>query len=428
MIGRSCVGALRAAATSGFDDEAHAVALAPAAERDSRARTLGARAQALGVWPASVGPLYAELARSRIAPMTVPAVNLRGLTYHLARAAWRAALRREAAPVIFELAPVEAEIGDQSFDEYAAMVFAAAVREGYRGPVFLQADHVEVPSTGSAAVDVARRLCFAAVDAGFRQVDIDAAGLASGADSALERQSVNAAVTAELATYVHGLDPTVVVGGEVGEIGGVNTSVADLRAFLDTVTERLGSLGGALGKVSVQTGTQHGGVVLADGSFGTMTVDFAVAAELARVAREVYGLPGVVQHGASTLTTEQLGRLAHAGVNEVHLATGIQNVVLEHRALPAELLGRMRRDLTGAMGAPEGGHGAEQPVGVTAEQTWIANRWHAWGAYKPELWGLPESILGQMRDSAEAWFDRTFVALGLAGRARDLVGLWKTPD
>lgn len=404
------------------------MALGPAAERHSLSRALAARSRELGVWPASIAPVYAGIASSRFAPMTVPAMNLRGLTYHLARAAWRAALRRDAAPVIFELAPVEAEIGKQSFGEFAAMVLAAAAREGYRGPVFLQADHVEVHELGAPEMDGARRLCAEVVEAGFLQVDIDAAALAIDADTPDDRQAANAAATAELAGQLHGLDPTVVVGGEVGEIGGANTSIADLRAFLGAVAAHRSQWGGSLGKVSVQTGTQHGGVVLADGSFGTMTVDFAVAAELARVARESFGLPGVVQHGASTLTTEQLGRLAGAGVHEVHLATAIQNVVLEHRALPAELLDRMRSELAGASGAPEGGHGAKMADGLTAEQFWIANRWHAWGVFKPELWGLSESILVQLRDAAETWFDRTFVALGLAGCARDLVSLWKTPD
>ena len=55
-----------------------------------------------------------------------------------------------------------------------------------------------------------------------------------------------------------------------------------------------------ISKVSVQTGTSHGGVPLPDGGVAEVKLDFEVLRELGVVARE-YGLAGAVQHGASTL-------------------------------------------------------------------------------------------------------------------------------
>ncbi len=412
-------------ATHQLDTEALALALAPAAERAERARALRAAAEAMGVWPASIAPVYDALATRRIAPLTVPAMNLRGLTYPVARAAWRAALRLEAAPLLFELAPVEATIGDQPLAEYGAMVLAAAAREGHRGPVFLQADHVQITDDTPAARERARALCREAWDAGFRQIDIDAAELALGEGDPATRFDANAAATAELVTFVHALGPDAVVGGEVDEIGGANTTVEELRAFLDGVKAHMGARPGRLGKVSVQTGTRHGGVVMADGRIGVMDVDFAAAADLARVATDEFGLPGIVQHGASTMTTDQWARLPGAGVHEVHLAAGIQNVVMDDPALPAELTARMRAALGQPMARAE--HGPDDADGepLSAEQLWIENRWHAWGRFKADLWTLPDPVLAALGASAEAWFERAFGALGVAGRADDVARLWR---
>lgn len=403
---------------TGFDGDALALALAPADRRPPLAAALRERAEEHGAWPASIAAVYAGLAQGRLAPMTVPAMNVRGLTYRVARAAWRTALRCDAGPLIFELAPSEAAAGDQSFGEYAAMVLAAAAREGYRGPVFLQGDHIDVADDGDEALERARQRCHEALSAGFRQVDIDAAGLAVAAPEPAARQEANAAATAGLAAFVQAIEPTAVVGGEVGEIGGANTTVADLRSFLTAVRERVPVGMPGLGKVSVQSGTRHGGVVRSDGSVGAMPVDVDLLAELARVAREEYGLPGVVQHGASTLTMAQLERLPAAGVIEVHLATGIQNLVLDHPALPTELVDRMRQAFVGRVRYAEGGHHDEGDL--TAAQAFVQNRWRAWGAFKSALWSLPEEVLQALDASLEVWFEQLFVALGVAGRAADL--------
>lgn len=401
-----------------LDDLALALALAPEAERPAHAQALRREAEDAGVWPASIAPIYRALAAGRVQPMTVPAVNVRGLTYRVARAAWRTAARTAAGPVIFELAPSEAWAGDQSFAEYAAMVLAAAAREGIRGPVFLQADHVSLEDDGPESLRQADGHIERALDAGFRQIDVDAAALARPSRDAAERQADNARVTCAVARSIHRRTPDAVVGGEVGEIGGADTTPEDLRAFLAAVQTCSPGGEGWLGKVSVQTGTRHGGVVLADGSTGRMRMDPTLARGLADIARREFGLPGVVQHGASTLAPDQWALLPAAGVIEVHLATGLQNVVLDHPALPSDLVARMRHELAGPVAHAERGSESGEPL--TAQQVYVHNRWRAWGAFKRDLWELPEAVLAQVDVALEAWFETTFRALGVAGRRESL--------
>src|ERR1019366_10586447 len=95
---------------------------------------------------------------------------------------------------------------------------------------------------------------------------------------------------------------------------------------------------GAVGisRVSLSTGTSHGGVPLPDGSIAAVKLDFEVIRRLGEVARE-YGLAGAVQHGASTLPDELFQHFPAVETAEIHLATGFQNALFDNPAFPAEL-------------------------------------------------------------------------------------------
>src|SRR5690606_9246574 len=95
---------------------------------------------------------------------------------------------------------------------------------------------------------------------------------------------------------------TVSVGGEIGEVGMKNSTVEELTAFMDGYNRALAALGNheGLSKISVQTGTSHGGVVLPNGKIADVKLDIEALAALSKLAREKYGLAGAVQHGAST--------------------------------------------------------------------------------------------------------------------------------
>jgi hypothetical protein len=161
-----------------------------------------------------------------------------------------------------------------------------------------------------------------------------------------------------------------------------------------------------------------------------MPLDLGLTFQLSRVAREEYGLPGLVQHGASTLRLEQLQKLPEAGVVEVHLATGIQNLVLDHPAFPSDLrLSMQERLVTGEESGA--GSGAESGVyaeasELTEQQRFYHGRWRAWGLFKHELCHLPPSVRDAIAASAEAWFADLFVALGTAGRRSELDSLYAT--
>ena len=89
-----------------------------------------------GIVPSSIHELYEAWGKGDYPAdgVTVPAVNLRGLTYTAARALVRAVLKNNTGPFIFEIARSEIGYTDQSPEEYVSVCLAACIKEGYKGP------------------------------------------------------------------------------------------------------------------------------------------------------------------------------------------------------------------------------------------------------------------------------------------------------
>jgi len=90
-------------------------------------------AQQMGAVPASIHDLYMARGRGETRKdYTVPAVNLRSLTFRAARAVFRALAEVDAQALIFEIARSEIGYTDQPPPEFAACVLGAAIAEGYQ--------------------------------------------------------------------------------------------------------------------------------------------------------------------------------------------------------------------------------------------------------------------------------------------------------
>ena len=356
------------------------------------------QARSAGVYPASIHALYLARGRGEVgADFTVPAINIRGMAYDTARALFRARRELEAGAVICEIARSEIGYTDQRPAEYTFVVLCAALREGWRGPVFLQGDHFQVNMKKYATdpegeLRAVRDLAAEAIEAGFYNIDIDTSTLVDLSKNGHEAQQAdNGTRCAELTAFIRGHEPrgvTVSIGGEIGEVGGKNSTPEELHAFMKVYTRALakaspGSAG--MSKISIQTGTSHGGVPLPDGSIAQVQVDFDALQTLSRIAREEYGLAGAVQHGASTLPAELFDKFPMLGACEIHLATDFQSMIFDHPAFPAglkqEIYARLRTVAAD-----------ERKPKDTDEQFFYKTRKKALGLYKREMWGLPLEI------------------------------------
>ena len=255
--------------------------------------------QALGARSASIHGLYEARARGEVHGFTVPALNIRAQTFDMARTFYETAARADVGTLILELARSEQTYTFQRPMDYATSILAGAIAAGWTHPVFIQGDHYQFnakkyATDPEAMTEEIRRACRLAIDAGYRNIDIDSSTLVdlSQADRDAEQRE-NYLRAAELTALIRGLETdgvTVSVGGEIGEVGKVNSTPDELRAYLDGYNRELATRApGATGlsKVSVQTGTSHGGVPLPGGGVATVKLDFEVLRELGEIARVV---------------------------------------------------------------------------------------------------------------------------------------------
>lgn len=402
-----------------IDDMVYSAALSPSKDvRESVYWLIRRAAASLGIFSSSIHDLYKAMGRNRVSGFTVPAINLRGLTYESAQAVFRAAARKKVGPFIFEIARSEIGYTEQRPAEYAAVVQGAAMKTSYRGVLFLQGDHFQISAKKfslepSKEVDAVKSLIREAVEAGFYNIDIDSSTVVDlGKTTIREQQKNNFTIAADLTALVRSLEPkgiTISVGGEIGEVGGKNSTVEDLRGFMDHYLEELGKRRKGLegiSKISIQTGTSHGGVVLPDGTIAKVKIDFDTLEKISRAAREEYGLAGAVQHGASTLPDDAFDKFPKTRTAEIHLATGFQNIIYESLRFPAVLREKIYDYLRTILAEERGPKDTE-------EQFIYKTRKKAFGPFKEEMWNLPPDILHEIGRELEEKFSFLFEKLNI---------------
>lgn len=388
---------------------------------------------ALGILSASIQPLYEAMGRKEVTDFTVPAINIRALTYDVAQAVLRAAMKDDVGPVIFEIARSEIDYTLQRPEEYTCAVTAAAIKVGYKGCLFLQGDHFQVNAKKFASnpvqeVQKVKDLIWEAIEAGFYNIDIDTSTLVDlSKPTVAEQQKTNYGLAAELTTMIRDLEPagmTISVGGEIGEVGGKNSTIEELRAFMAGYLEDLGESGEhmkGISKISVQTGTTHGGVPLPDGTVAKVKLDFDTLEKLSAVAKTEFGLSGAVQHGASTLPNEAFDRFPTTGTAEIHLATGFQNMIYDSSHMPGALRDRIyqyiKTELVG-----------EKKDTDTEEQFIYKTRKKGFGPFKKELWHLPQKVLQSIGAELESQFTFLFGKLNVKNTSHIVAKYVKPAD
>ncbi|MEP6572386.1 MAG: class II fructose-bisphosphate aldolase [Gemmatimonadota bacterium] len=377
--------------------------------------------QLTGARPASISGIYTARGEGKCGGFTVPAINVRVMAYDTARAVFRTALKHDAGAILLEIARSEIAYTDQRPAEYVTVMIGAALREGYSLPIFIQGDHCQVNhkkylTDPAGEVGEVKKLIAEEVGAGFYNIDVDTSTLVDlSKPTLLEQQRLNYDHAAEITAFIRDREPegvSVSVGAEIGEVGMKNSTVEELHAFMTGYNAALAALGGyeGISKISVQTGTSHGGVVLPDGKIAEVKLDIEALAALSKAAREEYGLSGAVQHGASTLPPNAFGNFPRVETAEIHLATNFQSLVFDHPQLPAELRARILEWL-------ETNAQSERKAGDSPEQFYYKARKKAIGPFKREMWSLPAVTRAAIAADLEKTFDFLFEQLKVGGTA-----------
>jgi len=383
-------------------------------------------AEKRGIWLDSTQKLYEAMAKEEVGGFTVPAINIRTFTFDTARLIFQLMKRKKVGPVIFELARSEIKYTDQPMPEYTTVILAAAIAAGYKGPVFVQGDHFQIKEEKyfdsqkqDEEVSALKKLIHESVGAGVYNIDIDASTLVRlDSEDLMAQQLHNYSATAEMTKFIRTIQPkeiTVSVGGEIGEIGGKNSTPEEFQAFIEGYKKLMPPEMKGIIKVSVQTGAAHGGIILADGSRADIKLDLDVLQKISEEAKK-YGLAGTVQHGASTLPDKYFDTFPQKKCIEVHLATAYMDVVFKH--LPEELREKIyafcRQNCAD-----------EKKPEQTDEQFLMKTRKKACEPFKKELWNLSPDVKSKIIKELEAKFTMTFEKLGVCGTTEIIEKLYK---
>ncbi len=370
-----------------------------------------------GAVPASIHELYIAMGRGETRNFTTPAINIRGLTYDTARRIFRVAMENNVGAFIFEIAKSEIGYTYQRPSEYASAVLAAAIKEGYQGPVFIQGDHFQFSASSyksdpDAELKKIQDLTKEAIEAGFYNIDIDPSTLVDySRDALIDQQRENYINTAKMTEFIRGLEPegiTVSIGAEIGHIGGKNSTPEEAEAFMEGYRKTLSDMGKGdltgISKISVQTGTAHGGVPLPDGSIAEVKLDFNVLDSIGKLVKEKYGLSGTVQHGASTLPDELFDKFPENNCSEIHLATGFQNIMYD--LAPEDLREKIYSFI-------KDNFSSEWKEGQTEQQFLYKTRKKGIGPFKQEWWNLESDVKAKILDALEEKFRFLFSKLNV---------------
>ena len=370
----------------------------------------------MGIVPSSIQELYAARGRGECNGFTVPAINIRGMSYDFSRSIFRAAHKLNTGAFILEIAKSEIGYTFQQPHELVPVTLGAAIRENHSGPIFIQGDHFQVNAKNFAndrekELSGLKNLIRAGIEAGFYNIDIDTSTLVDlTKPTVIEQQRANFEVGVELTKYIRELEPegvTISVGGEIGEVGKENSNENELRAYLDNFNECLDkSLRGAksISKISIQTGTSHGGVPGPDGKVVQVKLDFDCLENLSRISRENYGLAGAVQHGASTLPSDLFNKFPELETAEIHLATDFQNMIYDHQQFPTdlreEIYAHLRKNFA-----------SEKKETDTDKQFIYKTRKKGFGEFKPKFWDISNDIKLEIGKQLERKVEYLFTQL-----------------
>ncbi len=370
----------------------------------------------MGIVSSSIQGLYDARGRDECGGFTVPAINIRGMSYDFSKSIFRTAQKLNTGSFIFEIAKSEIGYTHQQPHELVGVILGAAIRENHTGPVFIQGDHFQVNAKNfhdnkEKEISGLKKLIQKGIEAGFYNIDIDTSTLVDlSKNTVVEQQRANFELGVELTKYIRALEPegiTISVGGEIGEVGKENSNENELRAYLDNFNELLDREdkgARSISKISIQTGTSHGGVPGPDGKVVEVNLDFECLENLSRIARQDYGLAGAVQHGASTLPRDLFNKFPELETAEIHLATDFQNMIYDNELFPEdfkkEIYVHLRKNFA-----------SEKKETDTDEQFIYKTRKKGFGEFKSKFWELSNEIKTEIGSQLQKKVEHLFTQL-----------------
>lgn len=395
---------------------------------------LRSAALAHGIWCDSIHPFYKTLSTGRKAVMTIPAYNVRGLTYSIVRTIFRTAQKLNAGPFIIEISPHEMSFTQQRADEIGACVLGAALRENYFGPVFIQGDHFKIDAHRSQQEKLTdtnrmQSLISDAIGNGFYNFDIDATHSLTcehqaGRD-ALQDHFERVARVCEFIRQAQPQGVTAAMGVEFGSMSRLLTQKDLVLREIDMLQSNLAALQVTPGLTKIcfhldsDTNAMDNGLVPHISQSLSQEVLSALSG-LSVQLKSMLQIAGLEIHAGSGISHSVLDNLPSNGIVEVHLGTQIQDIIFDHPRFPIGLTEEIHSYL-------ETHCSMDLQAQTSRDYFYYTARKKSWGPFKKAICSLDERTKAAILQDIEKEVSLNFELLRVAGQRNRLDEVYPEP-
>ncbi len=359
-----------------------------------------------GIWCDSLNPVIGS-AEGKKQDFTIAAFNIRGITYQTALVIFRVANRNKAGPFIFELTPQEMKHTKQSPAEFASCILGAALRTGYKGPIFIQCNglnpHEPADSKGNGAQLITR-----CIEAGFHNFDLDC--------PVSEKNMELSAKALRIIRENQSEAIPVSIGCRLSGSNGKRISIAVYRNFLQDLNSQTGKQLDGINKIGVEITDVTLEKQTAESA--PVVLDYDYLRKLSKMAREEFHLGGVVIHSA--LSSDPPDNLPDSGIIELQLSAELQNTIFDHSAFPIGLREEMYSYLVT-------NYSDDRKKDEHSDEFHFRLREALWGHFKKELWALDNQTKSVIFRAIESQILTYFQSLNLIGKRNWMNSLYNTP-
>ena len=291
----------------------------------------------------------------------IPVLQIPHLSYDIARAVFQAIQKHHIGAVIFELEESQMELDRQSPGEFSVTIFAAAIREKYQGPIFIQGHHIQSNTESfqiapDKEIQKLKTLIVEAIDAGIYNLWINGLSLSHSTQTHHgKNQNPSALLLAFLTDIIRYHEPKnlgIAIGGIIKGSGDLKTVEKDMESFLDDYRKDLQKIredNNGICKISFQP---YEPFPLENASINPTPIweneKTKNLADLYLLLINQYGLNGRIPQNSSSLSYEVLEGFSGIGGMEFPLNIPYQNLFIEHADLPKNV----RRTLTESLSKP----------------------------------------------------------------------------
>lgn len=348
-----------------------------------------AMARASQIFPASISGIFEFSKHQGARNLTLPVFQITAFSYTMARSIFRAARENNACAFIFEIDSNQIFHGNQTSGEFSTIVSAAAIREKYKGPIFIQGDYIsfhgeDYQQNPTQEKSRLKNLINEAIKSGLYNLWMDSSeDIPPRGVGGEKNQNSKAPLFAELTDSVRILEPKgidISLGCQINPFQESGFKKKDIREFMEQYQAKLQSLNpGAKGISKLGFSPERNSLATQPigAPYEPEPLDPNTLIGLSKFANEEYGLMGRINLKPSDSSQNNLKRFSKIGNAEIHVPLEYHTLMINHHDFPSEFKDELNFNF---------------PNPLEEEKTQSPLSHKPFRVFKEKLWTLPEPL------------------------------------